>query len=195
MLSKEFVDLKEEIINCNKCSLRENTLYPCWDNGNVNSKTMFVAEAPGKEEQACGIPLVGRAGQYFNRCLAGIGIERKDIFATNTCMCRPVTPNTQKDRPPTQEEINICSEYLVRQIDLIKPELIVAMGKTPFNFLTDSDDPIFKAKGNLYSYKNNTDIKVFPVLHPSYLISYSSPEIIANSWIDWLKLRRLIPSV
>lgn len=188
----ELVALKEEIQNCSKCGLRENTNIPCWDNGNTNSKVMFLGEAEGKEESLTGIPFIGRCGQYLERCMNGIGIERSDIFISNTCMCRPVEKSTNKDRPPTQEEIAICSPYLIKQIELIKPRLIVSLGRVPFKFLTDSQEPMMKAKGKLYSYIHNTDIKVFPLMHPSYIITYATPEMISNNWSDWLKLKGLL---
>ena len=82
--------------------------------------------------------------------------------------------------------------YLLKQIELIKPRLLVALGKTSFKFLTDSSDTIFLAKGNLYNYKIDNDIKVYPVLHPSYLLTYASPSIINENWCDWTKLKEVI---
>lgn len=184
--------LQTTIQSCNMCDLRKNTPIPCWDSGNVNSKIMFVGEAEGTEEAQVGIPFVGRCGKYLNRCMLAIGLKRSDIFVSNIVMCRPVNTKTNSDRAPTDVEISYCSHYLVRQIELIKPNLLVALGKTSFKFLTDSSDTIFAAKGNLYNYKNDSTVKVFPLLHPSYLISYSSPTILLENWDDWLKLKEKI---
>lgn len=192
MLNDELNLLKDEIVDCQKCDLRNNTKFTCWDNGNVNSELMLVGEALDVEEQACGLPFVGRAGRYLNRCLLAIGIKRSNIFVSNICMCRPVEIKTNKDRAPTQDEIDICSSYLKRQISLINPKLIVALGKTSFKFLTNSQEQIFKAKANIYNYAYDNTIKVFPLLHPSYIISYAGPEIFSVNWQDWNKLKVLI---
>lgn len=192
MLSEELNTLKSEIMNCTNCNLRENTKIPCWDNGNYLSKVVFIGEAPGVNEALQGLPFVGKAGQYLNRCLLAIGLDRKDIFITNTCMCRPVEKATNKDRAPTLSEINTCSPYLIKQLELIKPKLLVSLGRISFQFLTNSNDGMHKAKGNLYSYKFDTNIKVFPLMHPSYVISYASQIIIEDNWNDWLRLKEIL---
>ena len=192
MLSEELEALKTEIRNCNKCNLRDNTEISCWDNGDYSSGLVFIGEAPGTNEAQQGIPFIGKAGQYLNRCLLAIGIERNNVFITNTCMCRPVEKSTNKDRAPTVEEIEVCSSYLVRQLELIKPKIIVSLGRTSFQFLTGSSDAMLKAKSNLYSYKFNTDIKVFPLMHPSYILSYGSQKLIEDNWNDWLKLKEIL---
>jgi DNA polymerase len=185
-------ELKSVIQSCNKCSLRENTIMPCWDSGNVLSRVMFVGEAEGIEESKVGIPFVGRSGKYLNRLMAGIGIKRDDVFVSNIVQCRPVKEINNSDRAPTDSEIVMCCYYLINQIQLINPSLLVALGKTSFKFLTGSNDTIFAAKNNLYNYQNNTDIKVFPVLHPSYLLTYGTPAILAENWVDWLLLKERI---
>lgn len=193
MLNDErLMSLKETIRSCNKCSLKENTALSCWDNGNYNSGLLFVGEAPGATEALHGIPFIGRAGKYLNKCLLAIGIDRKDIFITNTCMCRPVLKSTNKDRPPSSDEINNCSDYLSEQISIISPKLIVTLGRVPFQVLTNSNDAIMKAKGNLYSYKDNINIKIFPLMHPSYILTYGTDSIIQDNWNDWLHLKETI---
>jgi DNA polymerase len=191
-MQHELEQLKLEIQACDKCSLRENTILPCWDSGNVESHVMFIGEAEGIEESKVGIPFIGKSGKYLSRLMLGIGIRREDIFVSNIVMCRPVKEVTNSDRAPTDVEIEGCSDYLIRQISIIKPRLLVALGKTSFKFLTESNDTIFNAKGNLYNYKNDNDIKVYPVLHPSYLLTYGTPPIILDNWIDWLKLKGVI---
>lgn len=192
MLNNELEFLKSEIRNCNKCSLRDNTDISCWDSGDYSSGLVFVGEAPGTNEAQKGIPFIGKAGQYLNRCLLAIGIKRKDVFITNTCMCRPVEKSTNKDRAPNIDEIKVCSPYLIKQLELLRPKLLVSLGRTSFNFLTDSNDAMLKAKGKLYSYKCNTDLKVFPLMHPSYILSYGSQSIIEDNWNDWLKLKETL---
>ena len=152
---------------------------------------MFVGEAPGVNEAKVGIPFVGRAGGYLNRCLMAIGLRRQDVFITNTCMCRPVEKATNKDRAPTLSEIESCSGYLIKQLEIINPKLLISLGRTPFQFLTGSNDAMMKAKGTLYSYKQNTNIKVFPLMHPSYILTYGTSTLIEDNWNDWLKLKEL----
>ncbi|WP_440059816.1 type-4 uracil-DNA glycosylase [Thermogladius sp. 4427co] len=120
----------DDIIHCTKCPLYRYRKNPVPGEGDLNAPVMFVGEAPGRTEDETGRPFVGSAGQYLTQLLESIGLSREKVFITNVVKCRP--PN---NRDPTDEEIEACSPYLIRQIKLIKPKAIIALGRHSGRFL------------------------------------------------------------
>jgi uracil-DNA glycosylase family 4 len=128
--SPEWRSLINEILNCKKCPLYKTRRNPVPGEGKCDAALMFVGEAPGAREDETGRPFVGAAGKLLDQLLGQIGVSRKEVYITNVVKCRP--PN---NRDPTLEEIKACSPYLLRQIQLIKPKIIVALGRHSARFL------------------------------------------------------------
>jgi DNA polymerase len=129
-LSDSWESLVQEIKRCEKCPLYKYRKNPVPGEGDTTSPVLFVGEAPGRTEDETGRPFVGAAGQYLTQLLSMIGVERSRVYITNVVKCRP-----PGNRDPTEEEIQACSEYLVRQIKLLKPKAVIALGRHSGRFL------------------------------------------------------------
>ncbi len=137
----------------------------CFGEGDPDADLMFVGEAPGKDEDAQGRPFVGRAGQLLTKIIESIGLKREDVFIANILKCRPPA-----NRNPETKEIALCSPYLIKQISLIKPKVICALGKFAAQRLLETETPISKLRGNFYDYHG---VKLMPTYHPAYLLRNS----------------------
>ncbi|MFN3605316.1 MAG: uracil-DNA glycosylase [Leptonema sp. (in: bacteria)] len=162
-------ELKSIALQCKKCKLcitRKNVVF---GEGNPSANLMFIGEGPGRTEDETGRPFVGKAGELLTKIIEkGLQIPRKEVYIANVVKCRPtVEMKGEKDRPPDQEEIQSCSPYLIRQIELIQPKMIVALGNPASQFLLNSKVGITKLRGRIYSYKN---IPVVVTYHPSYVL-------------------------
>ena len=154
--------LEKECRSCTKCELcqtRTNVVFGC---GNRNTDIMFIGEAPGENEDLSGTPFVGRAGQLFDRYLDVVGISRESVYIANMLKCRP-----PKNRDPKPEEQDLCIEYLNKQIQLIKPKLIVCLGRISAMRLIRPDFKITKEHGVWYDMG---DYRICAVYHPSLLL-------------------------
>jgi len=167
-------NLQQQIAECTKCGLHKTRTQTVFGVGNKQTDILFIGEAPGANEDLKGEPFVGRAGQLLNAMLAGIGLKREDIFIANILKCRP--PN---NRDPQAEEVSCCTPYLIQQIDLIKPKLIVALGRIAAQFLLDTKTPISKLRQQMHEYQKTPLIVTF---HPAYLLR--SPLEKAKAWHD-----------
>jgi len=168
--------LVEEIKKCRKCNLWKNKLNYVIGDGNIFSKIMFIGEAPGAEEDKQGKPFVGAAGKYLSKVIKEkIGFEdRSNYYITNVIKCRP--PN---NRDPTEEEINACKEWLEIQLEIIKPEIIVTLGrystKWIFEYFGLKFTSILKVRGKVYeAEKWNKKIKIIPTLHPAAVLYHAN---------------------
>jgi len=162
-------ELKQIALGCRKCKLcltRKNVVF---GEGNPNADLMFIGEGPGKTEDETGRPFVGLAGQLLTRIIEnGLKISRENVYIANVVKCRPtVEMKGEKDRPPDEEEVNACSPYLIRQIELIKPKIIITLGNPSTRFFLNTKLGITKLRGNVYYYK---DIPVVPTYHPSFVL-------------------------
>lgn len=155
-------ELKETVLSCKRCPLYKDKTNYVFGEGPSRAFLMFVGEAPGAEEDKQGRPFVGRAGQLLTKIIESIGLQRKDVFIANILKCRP-----PGNRPPLPTEIAACSPYLIRQIELIKPKVICALGKFSAQTLLNTDVPISKLRGRFFSYQG---IKLMPTYHPAYLL-------------------------
>lgn len=172
--------LKGSCYSCKKCSLGQVDSLDGFDPhvfgvGNVCANIVFLAEAPGFEETKLRQPLVGRSGKLFNKIiLEGLGLKRNDVWITNTVLCRP-----PKNRKPISQEIKYCSEHFEKQIELIKPKVIITLGAVPLNYLASISNGITKiATKPLKSEEYNLDI--FPLLHPSYILRTGKYELLGE---------------
>jgi len=145
---------------------------------------MFVGEGPGVEEDAQGRPFVGRAGQLLTRMIEAIGFKREDVYITNVIMCRP-----PGNRTPEPEEIATCEPFLFRQIRVIKPDVVVALGAIAAQSLLRTKSPISHIRGQFFDAFGT---KVLPTFHPAFLLR--SPEKKRESWEDLKKIQSYVQS-
>ncbi len=161
-------------VTCRLCKTRKQTVFA---DGSPAARIMFIGEAPGADEDAQGVPFVGRAGQLLTRMIEdGMGLPRSSVYIANVLKCRP-----PENRNPEPDEIAACRGYLERQIDLVKPEVLVALGKFAAHFLLETEEGITRLRGKWGSYRG---IPVMPTLHPSYLLRQPAQK--KESWEDLL---------
>ena len=160
---------------CNLCKLAATRKKVVFGEGNPQARLMFIGEGPGAREDATGEPFVGQAGKLLDQMLAAIKLKRGNrVYITNIVKCRP--PN---NRNPTLNEAKQCEPYLTRQIQLIKPKLIVALGKVAAQNLLQSDDSISSLRGKVHDYSGTPLIVTY---HPAYLLR--NPQDKARAWED-----------
>ena len=173
-------ELRAEIGDCRRCKLCSGRTNLVFGVGNPRAKLMFVGEGPGRDEDLQGEPFVGRAGQLLTDIITkGIGFRREDVYIANVVKCRP-----PDNRNPEPEEVAACEPFLKKQIDLIGPEIIVALGKFAVQTLLQSKIPITKLRGKWHSYHG---IKLMPTFHPAYLLR--NP---ADKKLVWEDIKKVI---
>lgn len=178
-------DLQARVAVCTRCpELVENRSQTVFGVGNHNADWLVIGEAPGAEEDQQGEPFVGRAGQLLNAMLLAIGLQREQVFIANILKCRP--PN---NRDPHLEEAANCAPYLQRQIALIQPKIILAVGRIAAQNLLNSDEAIGKLRGQMHSYRN---IPLVVTYHPAYLLRTPSDK--RKAWEDLKLARSLVTS-
>jgi DNA polymerase len=150
--------------------------------GNPDADLMFVGEAPGADEDIQGEPFVGRAGQLLTKIIEAIGLQRSDVYIANVIKCRP-----PGNRNPEPDEVERCEPFLFRQIDVIKPKVIVALGKFAAQSLLKTNDPITRLRGREYRFRSAT---LIPTFHPAYLLR--NPSSKREVWEDMKKVRALL---
>ncbi len=174
--NQDLLDLQEQVKTCKECALHQSRTQTVFGVGNTQSDWFIIGEAPGSEEDVKGEPFVGRAGQLLNSMLLAMGLPRNEIFIANILKCRP--PN---NRDPKTDEVDACRKYLKRQLELIKPKIILALGRIAAQNLLKSDIPIGKMRGNSYLYPNS-NLPVVVTYHPAYLLR--SPRKKRKVWGD-----------
>jgi len=185
--ASNLLELAANVEKFDGCALKFNANKTVFGEGNEQAKIMLVGEAPGKEEDYEGRPFVGRSGHLLDKMLEAIGIKRQDIYITNVLMWRP-----PGNRTPTSAEIAVCLPFLKRKIELIKPDIIVALGAPAANALLDAEETISKIRGKWQNYAlaAGKTIPLLPTFHPAYLLR--NPAQKAKSWIDMLHLAKKI---
>jgi DNA polymerase len=181
--SMSWEDLARTVRTCTRCALHETRTQTVFGVGNREAEWLVIGEAPGAEEDRQGEPFVGRAGQLLNSMLLAIGLSREQVYIANILKCRP--PNNRDPRP---EEERACRDYLERQIRLIRPKIILAVGRIAAQNLMKVDTPIGKMRGRTYSYQD-TGIPVVITYHPAYLLR--SPLEKRKAWQDLLYAKRV----
>jgi DNA polymerase len=154
--------LRAEIGDCRRCKLCEGRTNLVFGVGNPNADLMFVGEGPGADEDAKGEPFVGRAGQKLNEMIRAIGLDRKDVYIANIVKCRP-----PGNRDPEPDEVATCSPFLFRQIELIQPKVLVALGSPAAKTLLNTKSGITALRGKWGEFRG---IPVMPTFHPAYLL-------------------------
>ncbi len=183
--SADYSELKNRILNCQRCALARTRKNAVPGEGNIDTNLMFVGEAPGGDEDIQGKPFVGKAGQLLTRIINAMTFERKDIYITNIIKCRP-----PHNRNPYSEEIDKCKGYLLKQIDMINPKVIVTLGKVASDFFIRSTKGMTSLRGEFYDFGN---IKVMPTFHPSYLVrNPGNKQIKKMVWEDMKKVMVLL---
>ncbi|MDW8128339.1 MAG: type-4 uracil-DNA glycosylase [Archaeoglobaceae archaeon] len=163
-------DIKKEILNCKKCQLHLTKTKYVPGVGNKEARIVFVGEAPGREEDLKGEPFVGSAGKLLTELLSSIGLKRDDIYICNVLKCRP--PN---NRDPLPEEVKVCGDYLIRQLNVLKPDLIVCLGRHSASFIFDlfaiPFTSISRVCGKVFeAEKWNKKVKILPLYHPAAVL-------------------------
>ena len=186
-------DLNSKILVCPLCPLSQTRQNAVPGEGPTNARMMFIGEGPGRQEDLDGRPFVGRAGKFLDECLQSIGLRREEVFITNIVKCRPTekSGNWVKDRKPATEEVEACSPYLSKQIELLNPDIICTLGDTAksqiFKRFGLEDDTIGHVHGRLFLAGR---IKIVPLYHPAAaLYDNSLHQIIL---IDFQGLRRTL---
>jgi uracil-DNA glycosylase len=165
---------------CSQCRLHRSRTHVVFGVGNPQAELMFVGEAPGRDEDLQGEPFVGRAGQLLTRIIEAIGLKRADVYIANVIKCRP--PN---NRNPQEDEIARCEPYLRRQIELVQPRLIVALGTFAAQTLLQTKQPISHLRGRFHTYHH---VKLRPTFHPAFLLR--NPERKRDVWEDMQAVQR-----
>ncbi len=169
--------IQYEIGDCTRCALSRGRNKIVFADGDPNARLMFVGEGPGADEDAQGLPFVGRAGQLLNNMIGAIGLKREQVYIANIVKCRP-----PQNRTPEPEEANTCSPFLFQQIDVVRPEVIVALGSTAATYLLGIKSSLRALRGRLHTCRG---AKLVVTFHPAYLLRDPSQK--KEAWQD-LKL-------
>jgi DNA polymerase len=177
----DWATLRQTVAGCTACGLHKTRTQTVFGVGAENAEWMFIGEAPGADEDRKGEPFVGRAGQLLTSMIQALGFKREQVYIANILRCRP--PN---NREPAPEEAHACSPFLQRQIALVKPKIIIAVGRIAAQNLLHTEEAIGKMRGRVYQYGPDA-IPVVVTYHPAYLLR--SPAEKRKSWTD-LKFAR-----
>jgi uracil-DNA glycosylase family 4 len=173
-------ELRAAIGDCRRCKLCSGRTHLVFGVGNPNADLMFVGEGPGRDEDLQGEPFVGRAGQLLTDIITkGMGMKREDVYIANVVKCRP-----PDNRNPEPDEVAACEPFLKKQIELVRPRIIIGLGKFAVQTLLQSKIPITKVRGNWHSYHG---IKLMPTFHPAYLLR--NP---ADKKLVWEDIKKVI---
>ncbi len=172
---------RKQISGCAKCSLSRTRTNFVFGDGNPNADLVFVGEAPGHEEDLQGKPFVGAAGQLLTKIIEAIKLDRSQVYICNILKCRP-----PGNRNPAPQEIELCEPYLIKQLELIKPKVICALGTFAAQTLLKSTIPISKMRGQIHYYHN---IKLVPTFHPAALLR--NPAWKRQTWEDVQLVRKI----
>ena len=180
---KSLEELEATVRDFDECALKKTSANTVFSSGSIDSRVMFVGEAPGAEEDREGRPFVGASGRLFDKMLASIGIIRDKVYITNTIFWRP-----PGNRRPTGAEVAQCLPFLQRQIELVRPDILVPLGGSASQTLLKVDLGITLLRGRWYEYtlSDNSKIVTLPMFHPAYLLR--SPVHKREAWRDMLAL-------
>ncbi|DAB40973.1 MAG TPA: uracil-DNA glycosylase [Sulfurovum sp. UBA12169] len=175
--------LQKQANQCHLCDLSKTRQKVVFGEGNPSAEIMFVGEAPGASEDSTGKPFVGRSGELLTKMIENVLlVSRNDVYITNIVKCRP-----PGNREPAPSEAYTCKPYLLKQIELIKPKLIIALGGTAYFYLTGDETPIGKVRGTIFKKERYI---VIPTYHPSYLLR--NPSAKKEAFEDLLKVKSLM---
>jgi len=166
--------IREDLGNCTRCALHKGRNTIVYGVGNPAARLMFVGEGPGADEDAQGLPFVGRAGQLLNNMIAAMGLTREECYIANVVKCRP-----PGNRTPEPEEANTCSPFLFRQIDVVRPQVLVALGATAATYLLGARQPLAGLRGRVHAFRGMSLIVTY---HPAFLLR--DPRQKKEAWGD-----------
>jgi len=176
--------IRSDLGDCQRCKLSKGRTNIVFGSGNSNARLMFVGEAPGADEDAQGLPFVGRAGQLLTRIIEAIDMRREDVYICNILKCRP-----PENRNPAPDEIAACQPFLHRQIASVRPEVICALGTFGAQTLLQTREPISRLRGRFIDYRG---AKLMATFHPAYLLR--NPNEKRKVWEDVQKIRDYLRS-
>ena len=184
-------ELRAKVLACEKCphlvAARKNVVFGV---GDIHSSMMFVGEAPGADEDLQGEPFVGKAGQLLTKIIQTMGLDRDKVFIANILKCRPDTPGQRYgNRKPRPEEMDTCKPYLMRQIEIIRPKALVALGVTAMEGLFGQKFSITRVRGRFMDFRG---IPVMPTYHPAYLLRNQAISEKRKVWEDMLQVMETI---
>jgi DNA polymerase len=166
--------IREEIGDCTRCALHKGRNKLVFGDGSPYARLMFVGEGPGADEDAQGLPFVGKAGQLLNNMITAMGLKREEVYIANVVKCRP-----PQNRTPEPDEANTCSPFLFKQIDAIRPEVIVALGATAATYLLGQRQPLAGLRGRVHTWRGS---KLIVTYHPAFLLR--DPRQKKEAWAD-----------
>lgn len=173
-LPRTLDEIREEIGNCTRCRLHEGRTHLVFGEGNPHALLVFVGEAPGRDEDLQGKPFVGRAGELLTRIIEAIDLTRREVYITNILKCRP-----PQNRDPKPDEIKTCLPFLLKQLEVIRPKIICAMGTFAAQTLLGTENKISALRGHFYNYGG---AKLMPTYHPAFLLR--NPQFKRDVWKD-----------
>ncbi len=175
-----------EVKSCTKCNLCQSRTQTVFGDGDPDADLLFIGEGPGQNEDEQGVPFVGRAGDLLNKMILAMGLSRETVFIANVVKCRP--PN---NRTPTPNEVDQCWDYLRRQIEIIRPKVIVTLGGPAMKMLLNTRDGITRMRGTWHTYDglapHGPPIPLMPTFHPAYLLRAYTPDNRRKVWSDLQK--------
>jgi uracil-DNA glycosylase family 4 len=182
-----FEELRTKVLACTKCphlvAFRHSVVFGV---GNPSAELVFVGEAPGADEDMQGEPFVGRAGELLTKIIQTMGYQRSEVFIANVLKCRPdIPPGVSGNRQPTPTEMETCLPYLRKQIELIQPKVMVALGGTAMRGLFGKDEPMKQMRGRWHLFGS---IPVMATFHPSYLLRNQALSLKRQVWEDMLQV-------
>ena len=166
--------IREESGDCTRCALHKGRNKIVFADGSPTARLMFVGEGPGADEDAQGLPFVGRAGQLLNNMIAAMGLKREEVYIANVVKCRP-----PGNRTPEPEEANTCSPFLFRQIDVVRPQVLVALGATAATYLLGARQPLAGLRGRVHAFRG---MQLIVTYHPAFLLR--DPRQKKEAWAD-----------
>ena len=166
--------IRDEIGDCTRCALHTGRNKIVFGDGSPTARLMFVGEGPGADEDAQGLPFVGKAGQLLNNMIAAMGLKREEVYIANVVKCRP-----PGNRTPEPDEANTCSPFLFRQIDVVRPQVLVALGATAATYLLGQRQPLAGLRGRVHAFRG---MQLIVTYHPAYLLR--DPRQKKEAWAD-----------
>jgi DNA polymerase len=166
--------IREDIGDCTRCALHSGRHKLVFGDGSPSARLMFVGEGPGADEDAQGLPFVGKAGQLLNNMITAMGLKREEVYIANVVKCRP-----PGNRTPEPDEANTCSPFLFRQIDVVRPQVLVALGATAATYLLGQRQPLAGLRGRVHAFRG---MQLIVTYHPAYLLR--DPRQKKEAWAD-----------
>jgi len=178
-MDSELGTLKKEILQCTKCELNKTRIHVIFGEGNINAGIFIIGEAPGRDEDIQGRPFVGKSGQLLDKIMAACGFTRNEhVFISNIVKCRP-----PDNRVPKPEEAAVCMPWLLKQIELINPKILIMLGATALKYMIGQDRKITHERGNWIIWQERL---AMPVYHPAALLRV--PALKRDTWEDFKKI-------